>query len=238
MNENENLFEAEVPAAQESTLPKTDDAAENFEAILEAVLFAAGHPVSYMQLSSLFGLAPAYISERVHRYADEYNAALDNRGILMLAFDDACQLCTKEQFLPYIREALGIRRSGTLSNSSIEVLAVIAYNQPVTRAYIDAVRGVDSAYAVSSLLERGLIHSIGRLDAPGRPMLYGTTDDFLRCFGLASLTELPGVSTAEADELFERLKKKVNAFDAVAENQISIMDVMEEEGKPAPKEQA
>ena len=142
----------------------------------------------------------------------------------MLAFDDACQLCTQEKYLPYIREALGIRRSGTLSNSSIEVLAVVAYNQPVTRAYIDAVRGVDSAYAVSSLLERGLIHSIGRLDAPGRPMLYGTTDDFLRCFGLSSLTELPGVSSAEADELFERLKKKVNAFD-VADNQISMMDL-------------
>ncbi len=236
MNENETLFETEAPQAQESTLPRTDDAAENFEAILEAVLFAAGHPVSYMQLSSLFGMAPAYISERVHQYADEYNAALENRGILMLAFDDACQLCTKEQFLPYIREALGIRRSGTLSNSSIEVLAVIAYNQPVTRAYIDAVRGVDSAYAVSSLLERGLIHSIGRLDAPGRPMLYGTTDDFLRCFGLSSLTELPGVSTAEADELFERLKKKVNAFDAVAENQISIMDVMDEDAKDKPQE--
>ncbi|MBQ8908266.1 MAG: SMC-Scp complex subunit ScpB [Clostridia bacterium] len=236
MNDTENLFEQEAPAKVDSTLPKTDDAAENFEAILEAVLFAAGHPVSYMQLSSLFGMAPAYISERVHRYAEEYNNALTNRGILMLAFDDTCQLCTKEQYLPYIREALGIRRSGTLSNSSIEVLAVVAYNQPVTRAYIDAVRGVDSAYAVSSLLERGLIHAIGRLDAPGRPMLYGTTDDFLRCFGLTSLTELPGVSTAEADELFERLKKKVNAFDVVSENQISMLDMIPEEKPEAPQE--
>ena len=221
---NETLLDTENTSGVGSTLPTTEDAAENFEAILEAVLFAAGHPVSYMQLSSLFGMAPAYISERVHKYAEEYNNAIENRGILMLAFDDACQLCTQEKYLPYIREALGIRRSGTLSNSSIEVLAVVAYNQPVTRAYIDAVRGVDSAYAVSSLLERGLIHSIGRLDAPGRPMLYGTTDDFLRCFGLSSLTELPGVSTAEADELFERLKKKVNAFD-VADNQISMMDL-------------
>ncbi|MBP3436911.1 MAG: SMC-Scp complex subunit ScpB [Clostridia bacterium] len=221
---NETLLDTENTSGVGSTLPTTEDAAENFEAILEAVLFAAGHPVSYMQLSSLFGMAPAYISERVHKYAEEYNNAIENRGILMLAFDDACQLCTQEKYLPYIREALGIRRSGTLSNSSIEVLAVVAYNQPVTRAYIDAVRGVDSAYAVSSLLERGLIHSIGRLDAPGRPMLYGTTDDFLRCFGLSSLTELPGVSSAEADELFERLKKKVNAFD-VADNQISMMDL-------------
>ncbi len=97
-----------------------------------------------------------------------------------------------------IREALGIRRGGNLSNSSIETLSIIAYNQPVTRVYIDSVRGVDSSYAVSSLLERGLIECVGRLDQPGRPMLYGTTADFLRCFGLSSLAELPEVEGVEA----------------------------------------
>ena len=203
---------------------------------IEAILYAAGYPVRFDKLAEVLSLGVKDVKTMVKELAVKYNNENTPSGIQLLIYPTTCQLCTKEQFLPYIREALGIRRSGTLSNSSIEVLAVVAYNQPVTRAYIDAVRGVDSAYAVASLLERGLIHSIGRLDAPGRPMLYGTTDDFLRCFGLTSLTELPGVSTAEADELFERLKKKVNAFDAVSENQISIMDVMNEDGAATQEE--
>ena len=93
--------------------------------------------------------------------------------------------------MPYIREALGIRRGGNLSASSMEVLAIVAYNQPVTRSFIDQVRGVDSNYAVTSLIDKGLIESCGRLDAPGRPMLYATTDKFLRVFGFNSLDDLP-----------------------------------------------
>ena len=99
-----------------------------------------------------------------------------------------------------IREALDIRRGGNLSASSMEVLAVVAYNQPVTRAFIDTVRGVDSSYAVSSLLDKGLLEPVGRLDAPGRPVLLGTTEKFLRVFGLKSLADLPeteALSTAE-----------------------------------------
>ena len=114
-----------------------------------------------------------------------------DRGIQLLLYPDTCQLTTKEVFAPYIREALGIKRGGNLSNSSLEVLAVVAYNQPVTRSYIDVIRGVDSSYAVTSLLDKGLIEAVGRLDAPGRPMLYGTTDKFLRVFGLNSLADLP-----------------------------------------------
>lgn len=226
----------EKESTPKNTLQPIDDAAENFESVLEAVLFAAGHPVSYDKLSELFRISPTRVKERVRAYAESYNHPDFNRGVLLLTFDDGCQLCTKEKYLPYIREALGIRRTGTLSNSSIEVLAVLAYNQPVTRAYIDAVRGVDSAYAVSSLLERGLIQAVGRLDAPGRPMLYGTTDDFLRCFGLSSLSELPGVSSAEADELFERLKRKLSNPD-IAENQIT-MEELPEKGPAALSEGA
>ena len=120
-----------------------------------------------------------------------FNSEDSPRGIQLLTFPDTCQLCTKEKFLPYIREALGITRGGNLSASSLEVLAVVAYNQPVTRAFVDQVRGVDSSYAVNSLLDKGLIESCGRLDAPGRPMLFATTDKFLRVFGLNSLDDLP-----------------------------------------------
>ena len=119
----------------------------------------------------------------------------EDRGIQLLLYPDTCQLTTKEIFSPYIREALGIKRGGNLSASSLEVLAVVAYNQPVTRSYIDTIRGVDSSYAVTSLLDKGLIEACGRLDAPGRPMLYVTTEKFLRVFGINSLSELPATET-------------------------------------------
>ena len=207
-----------------TTLSSIEGAAEHFEEVLEAVLFAEGHPVGYDKLGELFSMSPSIVRERVIAYAEVYNSSAP-RGILLLPYDSSCQLCTKETYLPHIRVALGIRRSGTLSNSSIEVLAVIAYHQPVTRAYIDTVRGVDSSYAVSSLLERGLIESVGRLDAPGRPMLYGTTSDFLRCFGLSSLSELPGVSSEEAADILARMRRNAMEPD-ISENQIS-MDVGE-----------
>ena len=106
-------------------------------------------------------------------------------------YPDGCQLSTKEEFLPYIREALGIKRGGNLSNSTMEALAIVAYNQPVTRSDVDNIRGVDSSYAMTSLIDKGLIEVCGRLEAPGRPMLYATSNKFLRVFGLSSLEELP-----------------------------------------------
>lgn len=169
--------------------------------IIEAVLFAAGHPVSYAKLADVLDITPAEARYLVREYADEYNDDCGQlpRGITMLLFDDSCQICTREEFGPYIREALGIHRGGNLSPSSIEVLAIIAYNEPVTRAFVDTVRGVDSSYAISSLSDKHLIESCGRLDVPGRPMLYRTTTDFLRVFGLKSLAELPMVSVPAGD---------------------------------------
>ena len=113
----------------------------------------------------------------------------------MLCLPETCQLTTKEQYMPYIREALGIKRGGNLSASSMEVLAIVAYHQPVTRSFVDQVRGVDSSYAFNSLIDKALIEACGRLDAPGRPMLYVTTEKFLRVFGIRSLSELPATET-------------------------------------------
>ena len=163
----------------------------NIESAIEAILFAAGYPVRYDKLAEVLGLGTSDTRHLVENMADSFNAENSPRGIRLLVFKDTCQLCTKEQYAPYIREALGIRRGGNLSASSMEVLAVIAYNQPVTRTYIDTVRGVDSSYAVNSLLDKELIEACGRLDAPGRPMLYATTEKFLRVFGLTSLSDLP-----------------------------------------------
>ena len=160
---------------------------EDVKKAIEAILFAAGYPVSYEKLSDVIGLPQRDLRNLVESMTHEY----DGRGIQLLLYPDTCQLTTKEAFAPYIREALGIKRGGNLSASSLEVLAVVAYNQPVTRSFVDTVRGVDSSYAVTSLLDKGLIEAVGRLDAPGRPMLYGTTDKFLRVFGLSSLADLP-----------------------------------------------
>ena len=168
---------------------------KEIEGAIEAILFAAGYPVKYEKLADVIGLDVANTKKIISLMSDSYNGEKSKRGIALLMFDDTCQLCTKEQYAPYIREALGIRRGGNLSASSMEVLAIVAYNQPVTRSFIDQVRGVDSSYAVNSLIDKGLIESCGRLDAPGRPMLYATTDKFLRVFGLRSIIELPATET-------------------------------------------
>ncbi len=173
--------------------------------IIEAVLFAAGHPVTYQKLGEVLGRSAKDIKDIVRDYMEQYNAtnAPLPRGIMLVMFDEACQLCTREQYGTYIREALGIKRGGNLSQSSIETLAVIAYNEPVTRAFVDTVRGVDSSYGVSSLADKQLIEPCGRLDVPGRPILYRTTEHFLRVFGLSSLQELPKVENTSASSLLQ-----------------------------------
>jgi len=164
---------------------------KNLEAAIEAILYAAGHPIAYDKIAEVLGLTVKDTKKIIEHMAEAYNKEGSGRGIMLLTFDDSCQLCTKEIFATYIREALGIRRGGNLSASSMEVLAIVAYNQPVTRTYIDTIRGVDSNYSVNSLIDKELIVAVGRLDAPGRPTLYGTTEKFLRVFGLSSLEELP-----------------------------------------------
>ncbi len=174
-----------------NTEEKTPIKLETVTAAIEAILFAAGHPVEYERLSLVLGLSEVDVKNMVEAMSEEYNSEDSKRGLLLLMYPDSCQLATKEVFLPYIREALGIKRGGNLSASTLEALAVVAYNQPVTRAFVDAVRGVDSSYAMTSLIDKGLIESLSRLDAPGRPMLYTTTEKFLRVFGLSSLSDLP-----------------------------------------------
>ena len=174
--EDVNIQETREPLPEEQAKPA-----------MEAILFAAGHSMPYDKLASVMGLTPALVK----RYAKELAATYADKGITLLCYPDSCQLCTKEEFATLVRDALGIRRGGNLSASSMEVLAVVAYNQPITRSFIDTIRGVDSSYAVGSLLDKGLIEASGRLDAPGRPMLYVTTDKFLRVFGLNSLEDLP-----------------------------------------------
>lgn len=180
-----------------------------FEEALEAILFAAGHPISYATLARVFESTPGKIKDKVFDYSLKYNNPEIPRGVILLTYGDSCQLCTKKYYLNEIREALGIKRSGTLSTSSMEALAIVAYNQPVTRAFVDTLRRADSSYAMNNLLDRGLIEPKGRLDAPGRPMLYGTTTDFLRSFGLKDISALP-TTTEEIKEMFEKAHEAEN----------------------------
>lgn len=172
-----------------------------FEEALEAILFAAGHPISYATLARVFEMTPSKIKDKVFEYSLKYNDPNIPRGVILLTFPDSCQLSTKQYYLNEIREALGLKRNGTLSTSSMEALAIVAYNQPVTRYFVDTLRRADSSYAMNNLLDRGLIEAQGRLDAPGRPMLYGTTSDFLRAFGINSIEELPA-TTEEIQQVF------------------------------------
>ncbi len=183
---NDSELQTTRPTVPVGESPEGLDAAGIREAF-EAILFAAGQPMTYEKLAQALGIT----EEEASACADELALSYEGRGIQLIRVGDGCQLVTREKYLPYIRTALGVRRGGNLSRASLETLAIIAYNQPVTRAYIDEVRGVDTGYVVSSLVEKGLIASMGRLDVPGRPTLYGTTDAFLRVFGLERLEQLP-----------------------------------------------
>ena len=201
MTDNVNVQDTNI----EENLPEMLERAVIFEEALESILFAAGHPVTYTTLARVFDMTPAKVKDKVIEYSLKYNNPEIPRGVIMLTYGDSCQLCTKQYYLAEIRDALGIKKSGSLSTSSMEALAIVAYNQPVTRVFVDTLRRVDSSYAMNNLLDRGLIESKGRMDAPGRPMLYGTTRDFLRCFGLDDLSSLPR-TTDELMEVFDKAK--------------------------------
>lgn len=163
-------------------------------AVIEACLFAAGHPLTYSRLAEVLGISEDRCADVVEKMAAVYNNGSAPRGIILVRFPDSCQLCTKEKYSAQIKTALGIKRGGNLSQSLLEVLAVIAYNQPTTRAFVDTVRGVDSSYAVNMLQEKNMIEACGKLDTPGKPTLFRTTNDFLRVFGLTSIDALPTVT--------------------------------------------
>ena len=221
------LINNEVSETNESNTPAVQTVEEErpvvFEEALEAILFAAGHPISYATLARVFESTPSKMKELVSKYSEIYNNSDIPRGVILLTYAESCQLCTKKYYLAEIREALGIRKSGSLSSSSMEALAIVAYNQPVTRVFVDTLRRVDSSYAMNNLIDRGLIESKGRLDAPGRPMLYGTTPDFLRAFGLSSIDALPQTAE-EIKAMFARMDGAEEEADTIESEQLSLSD--------------
>ena len=154
------VINEEINETNEETVDETvvePERAVVIEEAIEAILFAAGHPISYATLARVFESTPSKIRDIVFDYALKYNNSDVPRGVLLLTFSDSCQLCTKQHYLTEIREALGIKKSGTLSTSALETLAIVAYNQPVTKSFVEQVRGVDCSGVMSSLVEKDLI---------------------------------------------------------------------------------
>ncbi len=165
------------------------------EAALEAMLFASGDPVSSERLRQLLDLDEQSCDSLMERLIDRYS--FERRGMRILKLENAYQMVSAPEYASFVRRLLEERRPGMLSKPAIETLAIVAYFQPTTRAYIDQIRGVDSTNTLASLVDRGLVHDCGRLEVVGRPIQYATTPGFLRAFGLSSLDELPELPFGE-----------------------------------------
>ena len=169
-------------------------------AALEAVLFAAGEPMETDRLAEALGMTPAEVESAAQTLTVSLEA--QRSGLQLLQLGSSWQLTTRADFAEQIRAALEVKRNTPLSNAAMETLTIIAYNQPVTKGFVERVRGVDSSSVVNTLVERGLLEEAGRIEVPGRPVTYRTTAHFLRTFGLQSLSDLPALPTDNEPDLF------------------------------------
>lgn len=178
---------------------------------LEAMLFAAGDPVEASKLAEVLDID----IESVTKMLGHLGALYDEResGLMLIKIDNKYQLCTREKHSEEVRKLLEIKKNTPLSNAAFEVLAITAYNKTVTRSFVEQVRGVDCSGPISSLVQKGLIEEKGRLDLPGRPLIYGTTDRFLRCFSLNSLDDLPELPKTEEVENIAKDDSQTSLFD-------------------------
>ena len=202
---------------------------------LEAILFAAGESVPVARLSLVLNTDEEEILRTAEELAETYRR--EQRGMRILRLENKLQMCSAPEYAPLITKTLEQRRPPVLSQPALETLAIVAYFQPVTRAYVDRVRGVDSSYTVGALAERGLIEVCGRLDVPGRPALFRTTDVFLRTMGISELSELPPLPDLTGSEGVEKLQKAIDELqNGVTPGQISLHELQEDGAAPAPKE--
>jgi len=156
---------------------------------IESVLFAYGEPLKLEKLAQICGVSKLEILPELQQLKQRYES--DDSGLVLLELGNCCQIATKACNASYIKAAIETKRQAPLSPAAMEVLAIIAYNQPVSKAFVEQVRGIDSASVVNTLNERGLVEEAGRLDLPGKPVAYRTTENFLRCFDLKKLDDLP-----------------------------------------------
>jgi len=189
---------------------------------IEAILFASGDPMPAERIALVLGTYIDTVFECAQELSDEYSYNM--RGIRLVRIKDSLQLCSAPEHALSITRAMEQRRPPRLTPTALEVLAIAAYFQPVTRAYIEQVRGVDSSYTVSLLTERGLLEPCGKLEAPGRPTIYRTTELFLRTMGIRDLNELPPLPDMGGDDGVQALQNAIDALSA-DDNQISIEEI-------------
>ncbi|EWM54300.1 SMC-Scp complex subunit ScpB [Ruminococcus flavefaciens] len=156
---------------------------------IEAILFASGEPIEIYRLSEASGVDAGTLPSMIRLLNERYEDC--GSGICIKKLDSSFQMCTREEFAPQVRAALETKRSAPLSNAAMEALTIIAYNQPVSKGFVENVRGIDSSSVINNLVEKGLVEEAGRLDVPGKPIVYRTTSVFLRSFGLSSVADLP-----------------------------------------------
>ena len=196
---------------------------ENLKSAIEAILFAAGEPVPIARISLILETSEDEVVAAAKELSDEYS--FNRRGMRILTLDNKLQMCSSPEYAPVISKTLEQRKPPMLSQPALETLAVVAYFQPVTRAYIDQVRGVDSSYTVGVLIDRGLIERCGKLDVPGRPSLLCTTDVFLRTMGVSKLEELPELPDISSGDGVKKLEDAIEKLNTVGDNQIRIEEI-------------
>lgn len=179
--------------------------------IVEAILFASGDPIEKSRLVQASGIEEETIEKIINMLNDRYEE--NESALMIIKLSDSYQLCAREKFIDYIRAAMETRKAAPLSPAAMEVLTIIAYNQPVTKGFVEHVRGTDSSSVVNSLVEKNLLEEAGRLDVPGRPIAYKTTAAFLRSFQLSSLDDLPAVPNGDSQVSFDELLIKENEAD-------------------------
>ena len=183
---------------------------------IEAILFAAGDPVGVERMALAIGAGRDQIEASLKALMDDYS--FERRGMRIIRLEDAYQMVSAQELSEVITRALETRKPPKLSASALETLTVIAYYQPTTKAFVEQIRGVDSSYTISALLNKKLIEEQGRLTVPGRPILYGTTPDFLRTFGIASLDDLPEVDLPKAQTQQLEMQLSIEDQQAMAES--------------------
>lgn len=177
------------------------------QAVIEAVLFTMGDSVEISRLADVIEEDVKTTKGILEEMAKDYEK--EDRGISLTYFDNAVQLCTKAEMYEYLIKIAKAPRKMTLTDTVLETLSIIAYKQPITRVEIERVRGVSCDHAINKLLEYDLITELGRLDAPGRPLLFGTTEQFLRCFGVGSLEDLPELNPVQVEEFKQQAEAEV-----------------------------
>lgn len=181
---------------------------EKMKAVLESILFTMGESVDASRLSQVLEIPVKEVNVLLKEMKEEYDQAED-RGVTLMELDGAYQMCSKTEMYEWLIRIASAPRKYTLTDSLLETLSIIAYKQPVTKIEIEKIRGVSCEHAVNRLLEFDLIMEVGRMDAPGRPLLFGTTEQFLRSFGVTSLEELPQMNTDRIEEFREQAEKEV-----------------------------